>query len=245
MPFLETKNLNVEIDGKKILKNINLKLELGRVNALMGPNGSGKSTLAHALMGDPKYKITGKMILDGKDITKLSPDERARRGLFLSFQNPAEVSGVKISSFLRQAYNSSGKKKISVFEFQKLLEKEAEKLKIDKKFLSRYLNEGFSGGEKKKMEVLQLLVLNPKLAILDETDSGLDIDALKIVAEGIKNFMNKDKCILIITHYKRILDYVKPGKVFIMQDGKIVLQGSGDIVDKLEEKGYSGLWKEK
>ena len=242
---LEIKNLHVEFNGKEILKGLNLKLESGSVHALMGPNGSGKTTLAHVLMGDPRYSVTkGKILINGKDILKLSVSERAKLGLFLSFQSPVEIEGFKFSTFLRQAYNSLNRKKLSLLEFQELLEKKAGELGISKELLSRYLNKGFSGGEKKKAEILQLLVLNPKIAILDETDSGLDIDSLRIIAQGIRKFMSLEKTILIITHYKRILEYVKPDKVSIMLDGKIVRDGSGELVNHLEEKGYSWIDKE-
>ena len=244
--MLEIKNLHVEVEGKEILKGVNLKLELGKIHALMGPNGSGKTTLAHVLMGHPKYKITdGKILFNGEDITNLKPDERAKRGLFLSFQHPTEISGVTISKFLRESYKSLKEKKLSLLEFGNLLEEKTELLGIDKKFLFRYLNEGFSGGEKKRTEILQLVVLDPQVAILDETDSGLDIDALRAVAEGINKFMNPNKIILIITHYKRILDYVKPDKISIMINGKIVLEGSRDLVDNLEKKGYGWIEKER
>ena len=243
--MLEIKNLHVEVEGKEILKGVNLKLEKGSVHALMGPNGSGKTTLAHVLMGHPNYKVTdGKILFKGEDITNLKPDERAKRGLFLSFQHPTEISGVTISNFLRESYSSLKEKKLSLLEFKNLMEEKADSLNIDKKFLFRYLNEGFSGGEKKRTEILQLAVLDPSLAILDETDSGLDIDALKAVAETVNFFMNKGKTILIITHYKRILDYINPDKVSIMIDGKIVLEGTGNIVDSLEEKGYAWIEKE-
>ncbi len=242
---LEIKNLHVEFNGKEILKGLNLKLESGSVHALMGPNGSGKTTLAHVLMGDPRYSVTkGKILINGKDILKLSVSERAKLGLFLSFQSPVEIEGLKFSTFLRQAYNSLNRKKLSLLEFQELLEKKAGELGISKELLSRYLNKGFSGGEKKKAEILQLLVLNPKIAVLDETDSGLDIDSLRIIAQGIRKFMSLEKTILIITHYKRILEYVKPDKVSIMLDGKIVRDGSGELVNHLEEKGYSWIDKE-
>ena len=242
--MLEIKNLHVEFKGKEILKDLNLKLVPGKVNALMGPNGSGKTTLAHVIMGDSKYNITeGEILSNGKNILPLSSNERAKLGLFLSFQNPIEIEGVKLSTFLRQAYNSIHERKLSILEFQKLLEKKADELKIPKDFLSRYLNRGFSGGEKKKAEILQLLVLNPKIAILDETDSGLDIDSLKLVANGINKFMKKDKIVLIITHYKRILEYVKPDKVSIIIKGKIAAEGNGKLVNHLEEKGYEWLKK--
>src|SRR3989344_1402876 len=244
MAFLEIKDLRVKVEEKEILKGLNLKLELGKVNALMGPNGSGKSTLANTLMGNLRYQITsGKIIFDGKDITNMPADERARLGIFMSFQYPNEISGVTISNFLRTALNAKREKDshISVQEFMKLLNEKMEILGIKKEFLKRYLNEGFSGGEKKKSEILQLAVLDPKLAILDETDSGLDIDALKVVAKGVNAYMMTDKCVLIITHYKRILEFIKPDKLFIMIDGKIVLDGTSELVDHLEEKGYGWI----
>ncbi len=243
--MLEIKNLYAEFKDKEILKELNLALSPGKVHTLMGPNGSGKTTLAHILMGDPRYNVTkGEIIFNDKNILKLNVSNRAKLGLFLSFQNPTEIEGVKLSTFLRQAYNSLHEKKLSILEFNELLESKAAELKIPKEFLSRYLNKGFSGGEKKKAEVLQLLVLNPKIAVLDETDSGLDIDSLKLVAQGINKFMSReDKIVLIITHYKRILEYVKPDKVSVIIDGKIVLDGSGEIVNKLEEKGYE--WVDK
>ena len=239
--MLEIKNLHVEIEGIKILKGVNLKVETGKVHALMGPNGSGKSTLANVIMGHPKYKVTqGEIIFNGEVINDLSPDERAKKGLFLSFQYPNEVDGVTISTFLRTAINSLREGKgeepistflrtalntkreepISVLDFHNLLKEKLDLLKTDESFAQRYLNHGFSGGEKKKSEILQLAVLNPTAAILDETDSGLDIDALKSVANGINKLMDKDKLILIITHYKRILEHVKPNKLSIMIDGK-------------------------
>jgi len=246
---LEIKNLHVETEtdsGKiEILKGLNLTLFPGEVHALMGPNGSGKSTLANVIMGDPKYKVTkGEILFNGENILELGIEERAKKGLFLSFQNPISVPGVNIRKFLRQAYNSlNPESKISLLEFQEILEKKATDLKIDKDFLDRYLNEGFSGGEKKKLEILQLLVLNPTLAVLDETDSGLDIDSLKTISEGINTFKanGKEKTVLIITHYKRILNLIKPDKVSIMLEGKIAVSGEGELVDKLEEKGYSWI----
>ena len=239
---LEIKNLHVNFKGKEILKGMNLKLEKGVVHALMGPNGSGKSTLSYVIMGHPSYEVmSGEIILDGKNILEKTPTERAKLGIFLSFQNPVEVPGVPLSTFLRQAYNAINKEKLSLMEFQELLEKKADELKVPKEFLSRYLNKGFSGGEKKKAEILQLLMLNPKIAVLDETDSGLDIDSLKLVSNGINSFMKKDKIVLVITHYKRILEHVKPEKVFIMIDGRIARSGEKDLVDKLEAEGYSWL----
>lgn len=241
---LEIKNLHVEIseDNKEILKGVNMKLEKGKIYALMGPNGSGKTSLSNALMGNKQYKITnGEMLIDGEDITNLNTSERAKMGLFLSFQHPKEISGVNLSDFLRAAYNSVNKNKKSLLEFHELLKEKAKLLDMDEKFLDRYLNQGFSGGEKKKSEILQMLVLNPSIVVLDETDSGLDIDSLRIIATGIKNFADKDKIILVITHYKRILDYVKPDKVFVMIDGKIVLEEEGSFVNHLEEKGYGWI----
>lgn len=239
---LEIKNLWVSQEKKIILKGVNMKLEKGRVHALMGPNGSGKTTLSYVLMGHPGYKIMkGEILLDGEDITEMAPDERAKRGLFLSFQSPVSISGITISNFLRQAYNSIKEEKLSLLEFRDRLEKKCKEIGMDPRFLSRYLNEGFSGGEKKKAEILQMLALDPKTAILDETDSGLDIDALRLVAKGIKDFASPEKTVLVITHYKRILDYINPEKVFIMIDGKVASEGSGELVDELEEKGYEGF----
>jgi Fe-S cluster assembly ATP-binding protein len=250
--ILQIVDLHVAVDGKEILKGLNLSIELGKINALMGPNGSGKSTLANTLMGHPKYTVTsGQILFKGVDITNMTADERAKLGLFLSFQYPNEIAGLSITSFLRTAYNSvHDDKKLSVVEFRKLLEQKMQLLQMDKKFLERSLNEGFSGGEKKRSEILQLLTLNPMLAILDETDSGLDIDALRSVSSGVNTFMDNassnvsDKCILIITHYKRILEYIQPDKLFILIDGKIALSGDGKLVDELESKGYGWITQE-
>lgn len=242
--MLEIKNLHVEIEGKKILSGINLKLESGKVHALMGPNGSGKSTLANVIMGHPKYEITkGEIIFNGKIINELSPDERAKLGIFLSFQYPSEVEGVTMSTFLRTALNSKLEKPIGVMDFRELLKNKLELLKASKGFEDRYLNQGFSGGEKKKSEIIQLAVLNPKLAILDETDSGLDVDALKAVGEGINALIKEDceKTILIITHYKRILEHIIPDKLSILINGKIAIEGGSELVDQLEEKGYGWI----
>ena len=239
MKIFEIKDLHVEVEGKEILKGINLIIEKGKINVLMGPNGSGKSTLANAIMGNPSYKLTkGSIIFDGKDITNLSPDKRAKLGIFLSFQYPQEIEGVTISNFLRTSLNNLNEKKISVMDFKEIIKEKANLLKLNESFYERYLNQGFSGGEKKKSEILQLLTLDPKLAILDETDSGLDIDSLRAVADGVNKFMNKDKTVLIITHYKRILELIKPDKVFIMINGKIIKEGGENLVNKLEEEGY-------
>ncbi len=239
--LLEVKNLQVQIGEEKILNGLDLKIEKGEVAGIMGPNGSGKSTLAYALMGHPKCEITGGQIfLEGEDITSLAVDKRAKKGLFLSFQHPQEVPGLTVSNFLRTAYNSVTGKNISVLDFHKILKQRMEMLKIDPAFSKRYLNEGFSGGEKKKMEILQLAILQPKLAILDETDSGTDVDALKIISNGI-NVMHKElgMGVLLITHYDRILQYVKPNKVHILVEGKIVKTGGPELAQEVEKHGYT------
>jgi Fe-S cluster assembly ATP-binding protein len=242
--ILEVKDLCVEIEEKKILDNFNLKLEKGKVYALMGQNGSGKSTLANVLAGNPKYKISsGKIFLDGEDITDLPVNEKAKKGIFMSFQLPSEIPGVAIYDFLRTAYNSVNEKKISILEFDKLIEEKCKLLGVDEEFVLRYLNQGFSGGEKKKSEILQLLVINPKIIILDETDSGLDIDALRIISESVNLLNKEDKIILIISHYKRIFNLIHPDKVFVMSKGKIGIEGEKDLIDEIEEKGYSILKK--
>lgn len=243
MSLLKIENLHVEIEGKEILKGINLELETGKVNALMGKNGSGKSTLAYTLMGHPKYKIIkGKITFDGKEITQMPVNEKSKLGIFLSFQHPREIEGIKITPLMKNALRERGEK--SLFKAKKLVKEFGEALEVDEDFYERSLNKGFSGGEKKKMEILQLLTLNPKLAILDETDSGLDIDSLKTISEGVNKFMDKTKSALIITHYKRILEHIKPDKVFIMKEGKIIHEGDFSIVDKLEKEGYKFLDEE-
>ena len=242
MAFLEIKDLKVKIEDKEILKGITLNVDKNQVVALMGPNGSGKSTLAYALMGHPKYEITnGKIILNGEDVKDSSPDERAKKGLFLSFQYPQEIAGVSVSNFLRTALNAKRENKISVLDFHKLLQEKMALLKMDKSFATRYLNEGFSGGEKKRAEILQMAVLQPKIAILDETDSGLDIDALKTVAEGVNSLKGPETGILIITHYQRILNYITPDKVHIVMKGNIVKSGGKELALQVEEKGYDWL----
>ena len=243
---LTIEDLHVSLDDKEIIKGVNLKIKKGEVVALMGPNGSGKSTLGNVLMGSPKYKITkGKILLNGEDITNANPEVRAKKGLFLSFQYPAEISGVTLSNFLRTALNTLREINIPVLEFYKLLRDKMLMLKMDEKFARRYLNEGFSGGEKKKAEILQLAILEPKFAILDETDSGTDIDSLKIIAEGINTLKkNLNIGILLITHYNRILQYIRPDQVHVFVDGKIMKTGSHELAVELENKGYEKLLKE-
>lgn len=238
-------DLHVSIEGKEILKGINLTVKKGEIAALMGPNGAGKSTLGYALMGHPNYIIdSGKIFYKGEDITNMPPNERAKRGLFLSFQYPAEISGVTVSNFLRTALNELKGKAMPFMEFQKLLKEKMHMLKMKDVFATRYLNEGFSGGEKKRAEILQLAVLQPEMAILDETDSGLDIDALKAVAEGVNRLSGPNMGILIITHYQRILNYIKPNSVHVMIDGRIVKSGGEELARELEEKGYDWIVEE-
>jgi len=241
--ILEVKNLSVTTkDDLGILNDVNLNVKKGEVVVLMGPNGSGKSTLANILMGNPNYKInSGEIVYNNERINDLGSDERARRGMFLSFQYPAEISGVTISNFLRTALSSIKGEKVSIISFKKLLREKMETLKIDEKFAERYLNDGFSGGEKKKTEILQMSVLEPKLCILDETDSGLDVDSLKIVGEGVNKLKNGKRSFLIITHYNRILDYIKPDRVYVMKNGKIVKEGSGKLAFELEREGYKNI----
>ena len=241
-PLLGINALTVTVDCKPIIHDVTLSLAAGEIHALMGPNGSGKSTLAHALMGHPKYTITsGTITLNGKDITTLPPHERARSGLFLSMQHPREIDGVSVMNFLRTALNSTREKKLSILEANRLIETTADHLGIPKEFLSRSLNKGFSGGEKKRMEALQLLLLNPSVAILDETDSGLDVDALKAVANAIKSFHTPHNALLVITHYRRILDYLKPHRVSIMRDGHLIKTGSTELITEVETHGFTHL----
>lgn len=236
---LEIKNLTIEIEGKTIIDNLSLTLEKGKIIALMGPNGSGKSTLANTLMGNPSYEITkGQILLDGTDITSMEPDERAKLGLFLSFQYPVEIPGVSITSFLRKAYNSVKETNIDVMSFHNLLKEKMSELKIPEEFRKRSLNTGFSGGEKKRNEILQLSILDPKYAIMDETDSGLDVDALKVVAEGINKLKTEKNTFLIITHYNRILHHIVPDKVIVMKEGKIIKEGEKELAKEIEENGF-------
>lgn len=245
MAKLLIENLHVKVGGKEILKGFNLEVSQGEVHALMGPNGTGKSTLAYAIMGHPRYEITsGRISIDDTNLLNLSPDERAHLGLFLAFQYPVSIPGVTLANFLRVALNARNKardpedKGISILKFRKLLRAKMDMLKMDHAFAGRYLNEGFSGGEKKRAEILQMAVLEPRFAILDETDSGLDIDALRIVSEGVNTLGGSDLGVLVITHYQRMLNYIKPDFVHIMYDGRIVESGQAELALKLEESGY-------
>lgn len=242
---LEIRNLHVSVENAEILKGVDLAVKPGEIHALMGPNGTGKSTLAKALMGHPGYVITeGEILLGGEDISEMDPDERSRNGLFLAFQYPVAIPGVSVANFLRMAINAHRRehdpddKGISVPEFRTLLKEKMDLLEINHEFAGRYLNDGFSGGEKKRAEILQLATLEPKIAILDETDSGLDIDALKIVSNGVNALAGDKLGVLIITHYQRILNYIKPDFVHIMLDGKIVESGGAELAKQLEELGY-------
>jgi Fe-S cluster assembly ATP-binding protein len=242
---LEIQNLHVRIEEREILRGLNLTVRKGETHALMGPNGSGKSTLANTIMGNPVYEVTdGKILFDGEDLTEASPDERARAGLFMAFQYPATIPGVSVANFLRMAVNAKREEPIKVKEFGAMLGENMELLRIDRAFTSRYLNEGFSGGEKKRAEILQLAMLKPEIAVLDETDSGLDIDALRIVSDGVNALRGPEMGSLIITHYTRILDYVKPEFVHIMLDGRIVREGGPELAAELEDTGYDQIREE-
>jgi Fe-S cluster assembly ATP-binding protein len=242
---LEIQNLHVRTEEREILHGVDLVVKKGQTHALMGPNGSGKSTLANTLMGSPVYEVTeGRVLLNGEDLTEADPDERARAGLFMAFQYPATIPGVSVANFLRMAMNSKREEPIKVKEFGALLKENMELLRIDRAFTSRYLNEGFSGGEKKRAEILQLAMLQPDYAVLDETDSGLDIDALRIVADGVNAMREPGRGFLIITHYTRILSLVRPDFVHIMLDGRIVREGGAELADELEQKGYEWVREE-
>jgi Fe-S cluster assembly ATP-binding protein len=241
--LLEIKDLHAGIEGREILKGLNLNVKAGEVHAIMGPNGSGKSTLSKVLAGHPTYEVlSGEVIYEGKNLLELDPDERAREGVFLAFQYPVEIPGVSNSQFLRLAYNEKmkhhGLEELDPLEFNDYLTEKAKIVEMDKSFFKRSVNEGFSGGEKKRNEILQMAVLEPKLAILDETDSGLDIDALRIVAEGVNKLRNSENGIILVTHYQRLLNYIKPDFVHVLADGKIVKQGGKELALELEEKGY-------
>ncbi len=241
--MLVINNLHANINGKEILKGINLKVNKGEIHAIMGPNGSGKSTLSSVIAGKEDYEITeGSIELDSKNLQDLSPEERSHRGVFLSFQYPVEIPGVTVTNFIKTAINESrkakGLKELPAKDMLKLIREKADLLEIDRKFLSRSLNEGFSGGEKKRNEIFQMAMLEPKFSILDETDSGLDIDALKIVANGVNKLKNKDNAVVVITHYQRLLDYIIPDFVHVLYDGKIVKSGGKELALELEKKGY-------
>jgi len=243
--MLNIDNLYAKIDKKAILNGLSLKIKPGEVHALMGPNGSGKSTLANILSGKQGYEISGNVSYENKNLFDLAIEERAHKGLFLAFQYPLEIPGVNTSNFLKTSLNairkSNGKKELDALEFLKIVKEKASKLKMDEKFLNRQLNVGFSGGEKKKNEILQMSLIEPKMAILDETDSGLDIDALKIVANGVNTLRNKERSFLIITHYQRLLDYIKPDFVHVLMKGKIAKSGCMELAEELEKVGYEKL----
>ena len=246
MADLVIRGLHASIDGAEILKGVDLELSKGEVHAIMGPNGSGKSTLAHVLMGHPAYEVTGgEVIFKGEEVLELEPNERSQLGLFLAFQYPAAIPGVTVANFLRMAVNAhrrdeeGNENPIRIPEFRKLLQESMEQLKIDRSMTSRYLNDGFSGGEKKRMEMLQMAMLRPEIAILDETDSGLDIDALRIVADGVNSLVGPDMGALVITHYSRLLRYIKPQHVHVLVDGRIVRSGGPEVADELERDGYT------
>ena len=244
MSTLEVKNLHVTIDGKKILKGVNLTLKTGEIHAIMGPNGTGKSTLSEAIMGNPAYEVTeGEVLLDGQNLLELPVDERARAGLFLAMQYPAEIPGVTNAEFIRGAINArrSEDNPISIRRFLKKLDENMDFLDMSEEMADRYLNEGFSGGEKKRNEILQLMMIEPKFAILDEIDSGLDIDALKVVSKGVNKMRGPEFGSLIITHYQRLLNYIIPDVVHVMMDGRIVAQGGPELAKRLEDEGYAGL----
>jgi Fe-S cluster assembly ATP-binding protein len=243
-PTLEIRDLHVAVEGKPILKGLSLVVNKGEIHALMGPNGSGKSTLANALMGNPKYEITsGSIVLNGVDVLEMSPDERGRKGLFLAFQYPTAIPGVSVANFLRMALTARRKemgieKPLPPKEFRTLVKEKMALLKMDDSFAGRYINDGFSGGEKKRAEILQMAVLQPEIAILDETDSGLDIDALRIVSEGVNALSGPNLGVLLITHYQRILNYIKPQFVHVLVDGRIVKSGGPELAHELEAQGY-------
>lgn len=261
--MFQLKNLSIEIEGKPIVHGLSLAINPGEIHAVMGPNGSGKSTLANTIMGHPKYTVTGgEILIDGENLVPLKAHKRAQKGIFLAFQYPKEIPGVSVSSFLQMAVKAVQKarmerpsgallssraearpseKEITPLEFRKLLRTHLNELSLDSKFMNRYMNEGFSGGEKKKMEILQMALLEPRLAILDETDSGLDVDALKIVSEGIQKLASPKRAILLITHYQRILHYVKPHFVHIMMDGRIVKSGTYELAKRVELEGYEWI----
>ena len=242
---LEVKDLHATVEGKEILQGIDLIVRQGETHALMGPNGSGKSTLSNVIMGRPGYVVTGgKVMLNGEDITALTTDQRAQRGLFLAMQYPTEVPGVSVVNFLRTAYQAVKVEQVSALAFRKHMKEQMDRLGIEDAMVNRYVNQGFSGGEKKRNEILQLAVLQPRIAILDETDSGLDIDSLKLVATGVDQLVGPDLGVLLITHYQRMLNYITPQRVHVMMSGRIVKSGGAELARELEEKGYEGIRQE-
>ncbi|MEK7528349.1 MAG: Fe-S cluster assembly ATPase SufC, partial [Patescibacteria group bacterium] len=241
--------LNAGINGKQILNGLSLDIKQGEIHAIMGPNGSGKSTLSHVIMGHPAYEHTGgEILLDGENISSLGADLRARRGIFLAFQYPKEIPGITLSNFLRTSYNTvraaRGEEKLNPVQFRRLLREKMKEVSLKPEFMERYINDGFSGGEKKKAEILQMTLLDPKIAILDETDSGLDVDALRIVSEGIKKTHNSNRGTVLITHYQRILHYITPDFVHVMMDGRIVKSGGKELAERLEKDGYDWVRQE-
>ena len=243
---LEIRNLHVRTEDREILRGVDLVVRRGELHALMGPNGSGKSTLANTIMGHPDYEVTdGEILFNGQNILEMAPHERAKLGLFLAFQYPVAIPGVSVANFLRMAINARREEPIGMHEFRDQLTRAVELLDVDRAFTSRHLNDGFSGGEKKRAEVLQMAMLQPEIAVLDETDSGLDIDALRTVAEGVRKLHAEQGLgVLVITHYQRILDYVKPTFVHVMMDGRIVLEGGSELVERLEREGYDRIREE-
>jgi Fe-S cluster assembly ATP-binding protein len=244
--MLKVNNLHASINDKEILKGINLEIKPGEVHAIMGPNGSGKSTLSSVIAGKEDFEVTeGNVVLDGEDLKDLAPEERAHKGIFLSFQYPVEIPGVTVTNFIKTAINetrkANGLEELAAKDMLKLIREKSDLLEIDRKFLSRSLNEGFSGGEKKRNEIFQMAMLEPKLAILDETDSGLDIDALKVVAKGVNKLKSDNNAVVVITHYQRLLDYIVPDFVHVLYNGKIVKSGGKELAFELEEKGYDWL----
>jgi len=247
--MLKISNLHASVEDKDILKGINLEIKAGEVHAIMGPNGAGKSTLSSIIAGNENYEVSeGEILLEGEDISELAPEERAHKGVFLSFQYPVEIPGVSVTNFIKTAINekrkANGEEEMPANEMLKLIREKSELLEMDRKFLSRSLNEGFSGGEKKRNEIFQMAMLEPKIAILDETDSGLDIDALRIVANGVNKLKNENNAVLVITHYQRLLDYIIPDFVHVLMDGKIVKTGDAALAHELEEKGYDWIKSE-
>ncbi|RXT05719.1 Fe-S cluster assembly ATPase SufC [Ammoniphilus sp. CFH 90114] len=247
VPHLKIEDLRVSVENKEILKGLNLEIKGGEVHAIMGPNGTGKSTLSSAIMGHPKYQVTGgEVTLDGEAVLEMEVDERARKGIFLAMQYPSEISGVTNADFLRSAINARRGEgnEISLMKFIREMEKKMKTLEMDEAFSHRYLNEGFSGGEKKRNEILQMMMVSPRIAILDEIDSGLDIDALKVVAKGVNEMLNPELGVLVITHYQRLLNYIKPDFVHVMMQGRIVKSGGPELAERLEAEGYDWIKEE-